>query len=174
MKLSPFCTRPVQRLVVCAAFCSVLAPFGCAAVATKPAGPYGEVDPATDVAPVGMHRVVLQAIDGKNVPSTGDVPATSSLMIVGPGFVLNHVQSRFWLSPGEHTLNFTAVVNRLDTTTWIHPNVNFSPQDAGVLKLNVEAGKRYDVAARVNPGQPEKWDAVVYKAEDIKDYRPGG
>ena len=165
-------TRLLQELVVCALVCSTAIFVACAAVARKPAGPYGEVDPATDVAPPGLHRVVLQTIDGKNVPSTGDIPVTSSLMIVPPGFVLNHVQSRFWLSAGEHTLNFTAVVDRLDTTTWLHPNVNFSPKEAGVLKLSVEAGKRYSIAARVNAGQPEKWEAVIYKTEDIKDYRP--
>jgi hypothetical protein len=152
--------------------CCVGVALGCASITQRPVGPYGEVDPATDIAPPDLHRVVLQTIDGKNVPSTGDVQATSSLIIVGPGFVLNHVQSRFWLSAGEHSLNFTAVVNRLDTTTWLHPNVNFSPTDAGVLKLNVEAGKRYSIAARVNPSQPEKWQAVIYKTEDIKDYRP--
>jgi hypothetical protein len=86
--------------------------------------------------------------------------------------VLNTAQSEFNLPPGEHTLSFTVVVNRRDTTTWLHPTLRYSPKGSGVLKLTVEAGKRYCVTARVDGARPEEWDAVVYKVEDIKDYRP--
>lgn len=150
----------------------VLALTACASLNAKPTGPYGEVEAATAVAPIDMHRVVLQNLDGRNVPSTGRVPATASLMIVDPGFELTNVQSEFVLSPGEHTLNFTAVVNRRDTTTWLHPTLRFSLKGAGVLKLTIEAGKRYYVAARVDGARPEEWEAVVYKVEDIKNYHP--
>ena len=116
---------------------------------------------------------VVQVIDGKNVPATGNVPVTSSVFVVGPGFVVKGAQFQYWLTPGEHTLKFAAVVNSRDTTTWLRPQVNFSPPDAGVLKLNVEAGKRYWIAAQVNPARPEIWQAVVYKTDDIPRYRPG-
>ena len=144
----------------------------CAALDAKPAGPYGIVEAATDVAPIDMHRVVLQNIDGRNIPTVGPVAPTASLMIVEPGFVLTNVQSDFTLAAGEHTLSFTAVVDRRDTTTWLHATTRTSPKGAGVLKLTVEPGKRYHVAARVNPGRPEEWEAVVYQIEDIKNYQP--
>jgi hypothetical protein len=145
---------------------------GCASLNAKPAGPYGQIEAATFVPPLDMHRVVLQNLDGRNLASTARVAPTASLMIVDPGFVLNTAQSEFYLAPGEHTLSFTAVVNRRDTTTWLHPTLRYSPKDAGVLKLTVEAGKRYSVAARVDGARPEEWEAVVYKVEDIKDYHP--
>ena len=145
----------------------------CASLAAKPAGPYGEVDAATFVPPIDMHRVVLQNIDGNNLASNARISPTDSLMIVDPGYQLNNVQSRFTLTPGEHTLSFTAVVNRRDTTTWMRPTFRTSANGAGVLKLTVEAGKRYSVAARVNGARPDEWQAVVYKVEDIKNYRPG-
>jgi hypothetical protein len=149
---------------------TLLALTACASLNAKPTGPYGEVEAATSVPPIDMHRVVLQSIDGRNLASTARVAPTASLMIVDPGFVVNTAQSEFYLTPGEHTLNFTAVVNRRDTTTWLHPTLRFSPKGAGVLKLTVEAGKRYSVAARVDGAQPEEWEAVVYKVEDTKNY----
>jgi hypothetical protein len=142
------------------------------ACATTPKGPYGVVEAATQVAPIDMERVVLQNIDGRNLAGSQQVPPTRSLMVVPPNFIITDAQSEFPLPPGEHTLSFTAVVNRLDTTTWIHPATPFSPKNAGVLKLNVEAGKRYLVAAKIDPGRPEAWQAVVYKVEPIKDYHP--
>lgn len=142
------------------------------ACATLPKGPYGVVEASTQVTPIDLHRVVLQNIDGRNIAGTPQVPPTASLMIVEPGFVLTGVQSDFPLSPGEHTLKFSAVVDRRDTTTWLHPSVRYSPKDAGVLKLMVEAGKRYVVGAKVNPGRPEEWEAVVYRVENLKDYHP--
>jgi hypothetical protein len=143
-----------------------------ACATAQPAGPYGIVEAATAVPPIDMHRVVLQNIDGRNIPTVGPVAPTASLMIVEPGFVLTNVQSDFTLAAGEHTLSFTAVVDRRDTTTWLHPSTRYSPKGAGVLKLTVEPGKRYRVAARVNPGRPEEWEAVVYQIEDIKNYQP--
>jgi hypothetical protein len=151
------------------ALSACLTASGCA---TTPSGPYGVIEAATQVAPVDMHRVVLQNIDGRNLAGTPQVPPTSSLMVVDPGFVITTAQSEFTLPPGEHTLSFSAVVDRRDTTTWIRPATRYSPKDAGVLKLTVEGGKRYLVAARVDPGRPEEWEAVVFRVEDIKGYRP--
>jgi hypothetical protein len=145
-----------------------------ACATAQPAGPYGIVEAATAVPPIDMQRVVLQNIDGRNIPNVGPVSSTASLMIVDPGFVLTNVQSDFTLPAGEHTLSFTAVVDRRDTTTWLHATTRTSPKDAGVLKLTVEPGKLYRIAAHVNPGRPEEWEAVVYQVEDIKNYHPSG
>jgi hypothetical protein len=173
MKLSFLPALNARGVFLCALLGAALTFLGCASFTRKPAGPYGEVDPEIDTAPIGLHRVVVQVIDGKNVPATGNVPVTSSVFVVGPGFVVKGAQFQYWLTPGEHTLKFAAVVNSRDTTTWLRPQVNFSPPDAGVLKLNVEAGKRYWIAAQVNPARPEIWQAVVYKTDDIPRYRPG-
>ena len=159
--------RQFARVVVVAAI-AVLA----SACATTPKGPYGVVEASTQVTPIDVHRVVLQNIDGRNIAGTPQVPPTTSLMIVDPGFMLTNVQSDFPLPPGEHTLTFSAVVDRRDTTTWLHPSTRDSPKNAGVLKLTMEAGKRYVVAAKVNPGRPEEWDAVVYRVEDLRNYHP--
>ena len=145
----------------------------CASLNPRITGPYGEVEAATVVPPIDMFRVVLQNIDGNNLASNARISPTDSLMIVDPGFQLNGVQSRFTLTPGEHTLSFTAVVSRRDTTTWMRPTFRTSANGAGVLKLTVEAGKRYSVAARINGARPDTWQAVVYKVEDIRNYRPG-
>ena len=40
--------------------------------------------------------------------------------------------------------------------------------------MNVEAGKRFAVAARVNEGRPSEGEVVVYKVDNIRDYRRTG
>src|ERR1700687_1165660 len=95
-------------LGACLSLGTGLALTACASLNPKPAGPYAEIEAATFVPPMDMHRVVLQNIDGKNLASTGRVSPTASLMIVDPGYQLNGAQSLFNLAPGEHTLSFAA------------------------------------------------------------------
>jgi hypothetical protein len=139
----------------------------CATVSEKTAGPYGVIEAATTTPPIDLHRVVLQSIDGRGQASTGHVPPNISLMLVRPGFNLTGVRSEFRLPPGEHTLDFTAVVNKRDATTFLPATSPFAADGSGVLKINVEAGKRYYIAAHVNEGRPEQWEPVVYRTEDI-------
>ena len=68
--------------------------------------------------------------------------------------------------------DFTAIVDQRDANNMLPPIGPYSKKGAGVLKLNVEAGKRYYVAAKVNTGRPDDWQPGVYKVEDIQNYRP--
>jgi hypothetical protein len=134
--------------------------------------PYGAVTVATTVPPADMYRVVLQQIDGRVPPGAGarEVPPYVSLMRVGQNFYLIDARSDFTLPPGEHRLNLTAIVDRKLSPVFSSPPSRLADKAAGELTLRVEEGKRYFVAAKVNEIQPERWEAVVYKIEDIPNY----
>lgn len=137
---------------------------------------HGAVNIATSVPPTGMHRVVLQDVDGKKPSGAGasNVPPHISLMVVDTFFLLRDARSDFDLPPGEHTLGLTAVINKHEAQMFA-PNSGHADKGAGTLKLTVQEGKRYYIAAKVNDIQPDKWEAVVYKVEDIEDYgKPKG
>lgn len=139
-------------------------------------GPHGIVSAATLSPPIGMHRVVLQSVDGKAVSSGSSlrVPPHASLMIVKSGFQLTDARSQFVLTPGEHELDFTAVVDEKDAQMFLHTTSPYSEKGAGKLHLTVQEGKRYYIAAKVNEGKPDEWEPVVYKVEDIENYNPKG
>jgi hypothetical protein len=57
-----------------------------------------------------------------------------------------------------------------DAPSQLRLHAKLSPSD----DRNEARMKPATTSRRADPGQPGKWDAVVYKAEDIKDYRPNG
>jgi hypothetical protein len=139
-------------------------------------GPHGTINVATLSPPIDMHRVVLQAIDGKAASSGGSVrvPPNASLMIVKSGFQLTDVRSQFMLPPGEHELEFTAVVDERDAQMFLSSSSPYSDKGTGKLRIVVQEGQRYYIAAKVNPGKPDEWEPVVYKTEEIRNYDPKG
>jgi hypothetical protein len=147
--------------------------LGCAHQGTWDAErPYGAVTVATLVPPTDMYRVVLQRIDGAPAPGGGArrVPPNVSLMRVNQNFDVSDARSDFTLPPGEHRLSLTAIVDRKLSPVFSSPPSRLADNAAGELTLKVEEGKRYFVAAKVNEIQPERWEAVVYKVEDIPNY----
>lgn len=135
-------------------------------------GPHGIVSAATMSPPLGMHRVVLQEIDGKGVSSSSSfkVPPHASLMVVKSGFQLTDARSQFELAPGEHELEFTAVVDERDAQMFLSTTSPYSEKTSGKLRITVQEGKRYYIAGKVNEGKPTEWEPVVYKVEDIPNY----
>jgi hypothetical protein len=134
--------------------------------------PYGVVTVATLVPPTDMYRVVLQRIDGAPAPggSARRVPANVSLMRVDENFDVSDARSDFPLPPGEHRLSLTAIVDRRLSPVFSLPPSRLADKEAGELTLKVEEGKRYLIAAQVNEIQSGRWEAVVYKVEDIPRY----
>jgi hypothetical protein len=151
--------------------------LGCAHQGTwDVARPYGALTVATTVPPTDMYRVVLQQVDGKVPPGAGarGVPPNVSLMRVNQNFYLIDARSDFTLPAGEHRLSLTAIVDRQLSPVFSAPRSRLADNAAGELKLTVEEGKRYYIAAKVNEIEPERWQAVVYKVEDIPNYaKPG-
>ncbi len=139
-------------------------------------GPHGVVQTATLSPPIGLHRVVLQAVDGEAVSSSSSlrVPPHASLVIVKSGFQLTDARSQFVLPPGEHELDFTAVVDERDAQMFLSTTSPYSEKGAGKLTIMVQEGQRYYIAAKVNPGKPDDWEPVVYKVEEIEKYDPRG
>lgn len=135
--------------------------------------PFGVVTVATLVPPADLYRVVLQRIDGAPAPGNGArrVPPNVSLMRVDRSFDISDARSDFTLSPGEHRLSLTAIVDRELSPVFSTPPSRLADNAAGELTLKVEEGKRYFVAAKVDEVQPERWQAIVYKVEDIRNYK---
>lgn len=152
---------------------AALVAVGCAQAAPPTSGdvgqPQGELRVATAVPPAGLYRLVLQRVDNKPVFGGGarSVPPTVSLMVVSQYFDINDARSDFELPPGEHTLSFTAVVDRQDARLLARAPRSGADKGAGELKLKVEPGKRYFIAAKINDAQPERWQAIVYKVEEL-------
>jgi hypothetical protein len=144
---------------------------GCATAPTSADNaPHGSLRVATAVPPSGMYRLVLQRVDNKPVLGGGArrVPPTVSLMVVSQYYDIADSRSDFDLPAGEHTLSFTAVVDRQDARLFAPAPRSGADAGAGELKLNVEAGQRYFIAAQINDAQPERWQAVIYKTEPLR------
>jgi hypothetical protein len=145
---------------------------GCAATGMGSA-PHGILTVATVAPPAGLYRIVLQELDGRPAAYGGArrVPLHVSLMVVDPGFDISDARSDFDLPPGEHTLSFTAIVDRPDARLFVNTPSRQASKAAGELKLTVEAGKRYLVAAKVIDVEPDQWQPVVYKVEDMPPHK---
>jgi hypothetical protein len=162
----------MKRAVIVAWLLAAITLGGCIATGMGPA-PHGTVSVATVAPPAGLYRLVLQEVDGKLAVYGGArrVSLHVSLMVVDPGFDISDARSDFDLPPGEHTLSFTAIVDRPDARLFVNTPSRQAGKAAGELKLTVEAGKRYLVAAKVIDIEPDQWQPVVYKVDDIPPHR---
>ncbi|MGD8977697.1 MAG: hypothetical protein PVG91_08835 [Gammaproteobacteria bacterium] len=99
--------------------------------------------------PAKLSPARLAELDGKNL--TGPASRTS-----------------FWVEPGVHELVVTAMIDdpsRLPGTI-VNRHVGGPDDDPGKTTIEVEAGKRYRIAAQALDDRG-KWEPVVWKVEDI-------
>jgi hypothetical protein len=126
--------------------------------------PHGVIE--VGQAPVELFPVVVQAIDGKPQSGATGIPRSASLIVVRDSYFLD-AKPTFRLAPGEHTLDLTAVVKASAAAHFLHSR-STSNKEVGKLKVTVENGKHYFIAARVDNARPDEWEAVVYRTEDLK------
>ena len=94
-------------------------------------------------------------------------------MVVNSFFNVSDAHRDFNVPPADHTISLTAIVDRKDARFLVAPPSRLADKSAGELKLTVQEGKRYFIAAKVNEIQPDRWEAVVCKVEDIAGYGSG-
>ncbi len=82
------------------------------------------------------------------------------------GSGLNGRKSAVRVSPGTHTVRLTA---DLSQATGAVPSV-YTPRDkqAGNMQIDVEAGKRYFLGAKLTADRLDEWEPVVWRVEDIR------
>jgi len=70
------------------------------------------------------------------------------------------------VSPGTHTVRLTA---DLSQATGAVPS-SYTPRDkqAGNMQIDVEAGKRYFLGAKLTADRLDEWEPVVWRVEDIR------
>lgn len=99
--------------------------------------------------PAKLSPARLAALDGKNTLD----PAS---------------RTSFWVEPGVHEIVVTAMIDdpsRLPGTI-VNRHVGGPDEDPGKTTIEVEAGKRYRIAAQALDDRG-KWEPVVWKVEDI-------
>lgn len=139
-------TRTAYRALTLAA--AVLATAACSMqpVTVSPSEPHGIVVQATPQTANGIYPVVIREIDGRRVQGQ---------------------QNAYWLAPGEHELRVFPQIDR--TATRAQPST-FDRRDEherNVLRLTVEEGKRYLIAARIEGARTDGWEAFVLGVQDI-------
>ncbi|MBA3562508.1 MAG: hypothetical protein H0W33_00570 [Gammaproteobacteria bacterium] len=149
---------------------------GCATerITVSASDPHGIIDVGNAQIAKNIHPVVLQEIDGHQVPGSGfdEVPVTASTVIVNRDFLLKG-QSAFYLSPGPHRLRLTAII-REDLALTLPSAKRLDDRDAaGLLTLNVAEGRRYLLGAKLDSARPDEWEPVAYAVEDISGYEFG-
>lgn len=91
-----------------------------------------------------IYPVTVTVIDGRNLPSQ---------------------RSAYWLAPGEHKLEVSAVIT--DFTGADREIYHGRDPSRGDLLVNLEAGKRYILGARMKAGDRGDWEPFVVRVEDI-------
>ena len=121
----------------------------CTTVPTvSPAQPHGLIVMHNSVGVGDIHPASVAMIDGVNVPSG---------------------RQSFPLAPGEHTLRIVGLMNQAHLRS---PNMDLPAYTRGrprayELKLDVEEGQRYVIAARFNGPTANDWEPVVLRTEPI-------
>jgi hypothetical protein len=118
--------------------------FGSAAAAADLSK--GIVTVAYDGIPKDVYPVAILEVDGKLQPPP--------------------LRETLWLTPGKHTFKLAAKVQ--DGKTLLRGN-NYNSRDKskpGVLEIEVEAGKRYHLGAKLNGYRTSDWEPVVLRVED--------
>ena len=111
--------------------------------------------------------------EGKAILDFAEVPAKLSparlAELDGKNLTGPASRTRFWVEPGVHEIVVTAIIeNRMELPgAIVNRHVGGPDDDPGKTTIEVEAGKRYRIAAQAldNMG---KWQPVVWKVEDIE------
>jgi hypothetical protein len=71
------------------------------------------------------------------------------------------------VEPGVHRVRLTADLSR---ATGVLSKPGYTPRDeqAGDVEIEVEAGKRYFMGARLTANRLDQWEPVVWRVEDIR------
>jgi hypothetical protein len=92
-----------------------------------------------------VHPVLIQAVDGKQQ--------------------VQPLRDTLWLAPGKHTLRLAARLD--DNAVRLRGPVGARAAAPAVLELEVEAGKRYLIGAKVDGRRGVDWKPVVLRVEDV-------
>jgi hypothetical protein len=126
------------------ATCGALA-LAAGVAAADPDAAKGVVAVAYDGIPDKVHPVTILDIDGKVQPQP--------------------LRDTYYLEPGKHTLRLGAVIGDFAGVQ----RGNVDRKDAKrTLEIEVEAGKRYLIGAKLEGRTAAEWTPVVYKVEDRK------
>ena len=69
----------------------------------------------------------------------------------------------YYLAPGKHTFRLGAI---LDSSANVQRSNAYGKDEKRVLEIEVEAGKRYLVGAKLVNRKAADWQPVVYRVED--------
>jgi len=92
-----------------------------------------------------VHPVWIQTVDGRQQPQP--------------------LRDTLWLEPGKHTLRLAARFD--DNAVARRGRIDSRAPQHGVLEIQVEAGKRYLIGAKVDPRNAADWTPVVLRVEDV-------
>lgn len=117
---------------------------------------------ATTTGAAEEHGVVTVAYDGK----TQDVHPVAIIEVDGK-LQPTPLRETLFLAPGKHTLRLAVQVT--DAKLLIRGN-NQSNRNkhAGVLEIEVEAGKRYHIGGKLKGYRTSDWEPVVLRVEDVR------
>lgn len=132
--------RGILRTLTTAAGATLLA-AGLAGCATAPSEQQAVLD--FSVPPAHLYPARLVSVDGEVVTESA-------------------TRTSYWIEPGSHVIEVTAVIDE-PTKVGVLPSPNV--EDQGEATIDVEAGKRYKIAAE-RVGQRGEWRPVVYRIED--------
>ncbi|MGB5621889.1 MAG: hypothetical protein WBN65_05290 [Gammaproteobacteria bacterium] len=114
-----------------------------------------------------------EGTEGKAILDFSEVPAKLSparlAVLDGKNLSGPASKSSFWVEPGVHEIVVTAAIENTMELPGAIVNRHVGPgDDPGKTSIEVEAGKRYRIAAEAldNKGN---WQPVVWKVEDIKE-----
>lgn len=108
--------------------------------------------------------VVAVAYDGK----TQDVFPVVILDLDGKVQPLPY-KDVYYLAPGKHTLRLGAI---LDSSANVQRGNSYSKQENRTLELEVEAGKRYLVGAKLVNRKAADWQPVLFRVEEKDSKAP--
>jgi hypothetical protein len=132
--------------------------------------PHGIISVTGSVRSERIHPVILNRLDGRYMSlGFSRIPPDASLIVVEENYHFTE-PGAFFVAPGRHQLVLTAVFRRGD-------EIKLSPQNPmrgdmlGSMELEVEAGKRYYIGARIVGSRYDQWEPIVYRVESIRGGR---
>lgn len=105
----------------------------------------GIVTVAYDAVAQQVHPVWIQTVDGRQQPAP--------------------LRDTLWLEPGKHTLRLAARLD--DNGVARRTRIDAKDPQHALLEIDVEAGKRYLIGAKVDSRHSADWKPVVLRVEDL-------